>query len=57
MINELENKTYECKFIRYPDNNSRYRFCHNEQGLIENRDAIYIEVVKQVNPLEKKYYY
>lgn len=33
-----------------------YRFYHNDKGLIESKDVIFVAVVKQVNLLEKNYY-
>ena len=41
------------KFIEYSQNGSGYRFYHKDKGLIESKDAIFIEDVKQTTPLEE----
>uniref|UniRef100_A0A2N9EKJ9 CCHC-type domain-containing protein n=1 Tax=Fagus sylvatica TaxID=28930 RepID=A0A2N9EKJ9_FAGSY len=51
--NKLTYKTWECKFIRYVENGSRYRFFHSDKGLIESRDAVFIEDTKLITPLEQ----
>ena len=40
---KLKGKTRECKFIGYVQNGSGYRFYNQENGLIESRDAIFLE--------------
>ena len=51
--NKLTDKTWECKFIGYVENGSGYRFFHSEKGLIESRDAVFIEDTKLIAPLEQ----
>jgi hypothetical protein len=51
--NKLTNKTWECKFIGYVENGSGYRFFHSDKGLIESRDAVFIEDTKLITPLEQ----
>ena len=49
--NKLTDKTWECKFIGYVENGSGYRFFHSDKGLIESRDAVFIEDTKLITPL------
>jgi transposase InsO family protein len=49
---KLKDKTWECKFIEYVENSSGYRFYHFEKGLIESRDAIFLENLDQITPME-----
>ena len=51
--NKLTDKTWECKFIRYVENGSGYRFFHSDKGLIESKDAVFIEDTKLITPLEQ----
>ena len=51
--NKLTDKTWECKFIGYVENGSAYRFFHSDKGLIESRDAVFIEDTKLITPLEQ----
>uniref|UniRef100_A0A2N9FQW6 CCHC-type domain-containing protein n=1 Tax=Fagus sylvatica TaxID=28930 RepID=A0A2N9FQW6_FAGSY len=51
--NKLTDKTWECKFIGYVENGSGYRFFHSDKGLIESRDAVFIEDTKLITPLEQ----
>ena len=51
--NKLKRKTWECKFIGYVQNGSGYRFYNQENGLIESRDAIFLESTNQITPLEE----
>uniref|UniRef100_A0A2N9F1D9 Reverse transcriptase Ty1/copia-type domain-containing protein n=1 Tax=Fagus sylvatica TaxID=28930 RepID=A0A2N9F1D9_FAGSY len=51
--NKLIDKTWECKFIGYVENGSGYRFFHTDKGLIESRDAVFIEDTKLITPLEQ----
>uniref|UniRef100_A0A2N9GNZ7 Reverse transcriptase Ty1/copia-type domain-containing protein n=1 Tax=Fagus sylvatica TaxID=28930 RepID=A0A2N9GNZ7_FAGSY len=51
--NKLTDKTWECKFIGYVENGSGYRFFHPDKGLIESRDAVFIEDTKLITPLEQ----
>uniref|UniRef100_A0A2N9FF63 CCHC-type domain-containing protein n=1 Tax=Fagus sylvatica TaxID=28930 RepID=A0A2N9FF63_FAGSY len=51
--NKLIDKTWECKFIGYVENGSGYRFFHSDKGLIESRDAVFIEDTKLITPLEQ----
>ena len=48
---KLSERSYECNFIGYSQNGSGYRFYHKDKGLIESKDAIFIEDVKQTTPL------
>ena len=50
--NKLTDKTWECKFIRYVENESGYRFFNSDKGLIESRD-VFIEDTKLITPLEQ----
>ncbi|GMP88605.1 hypothetical protein CsSME_00040528 [Camellia sinensis var. sinensis] len=50
---KLGSKTWECKFIGYVENESGYRFYHPERGLIESRDAIFIESIDLVTLIEQ----
>ena len=50
---KLKGKTWECKFIGYVQNGSGYRFYNQEKGLIESRDAIFLESTNQITPLEE----
>jgi hypothetical protein len=43
--NKLTDKIWECKFIEYI-------FFHSDKGLIESRDAVFIEDIKLITPLE-----
>ncbi|KAM1189908.1 hypothetical protein ACFX2J_025523 [Malus domestica] len=51
--NKLQAKTLECKFIEYPDNSIRYRFYHPEKGLIESKDATFIETTDLFKPIHE----
>ncbi|KAM2213096.1 hypothetical protein ACFX1S_023316 [Malus domestica] len=51
--NKLQAKTLECKFIGYPDNSIGYRFYHPEKGLIESRDATFIETTDLFKPIHE----
>jgi hypothetical protein len=51
--NKLTDKTWECKFIGYVENGSGYRFFHSDKGLIESRDAVFVEDTKLITPLEQ----
>ena len=51
--NKLTDKTWECKFIGYVENGNGYRFFHPDKGLIESRDAVFIEDTKLITPLEQ----
>uniref|UniRef100_A0A2N9EP82 Integrase catalytic domain-containing protein n=1 Tax=Fagus sylvatica TaxID=28930 RepID=A0A2N9EP82_FAGSY len=51
--NKLIDKTWDCKFIGYVENGSGYRFFHPDKGLIESRDAVFIEDTKLITPLEQ----
>ena len=50
---KLSERSYECKFIGYSQNGSGYRFYHKDKCLIESKDEIFIEDVKQTTPLEE----
>jgi hypothetical protein len=47
---KLKDKIWECKFIGYVENDSGYRFYHSEKGLIESRDAVFLENSDQITP-------
>jgi hypothetical protein len=49
---KLEDKTWECKFIGYVENDSGYRFYHSEKGLIESRDDVFLENSNQITSME-----
>jgi hypothetical protein len=42
----------ECKFIGYPENSIGYRFYHPDKGLIESRDAAFIETTDVITPIQ-----
>ena len=42
---------WEYKFIGYVQNGSGYRFYNQKKGLIENRDAIFLESTNQITQL------
>ena len=50
---KLSKRSYKCKFIGYSQNSSGYRFYRKDKGLIESKDATFIEDVKQTTPLEE----
>jgi hypothetical protein len=50
---KLCSKTWECRFIGYVENGSGYRFYHSEKGLIESRDAVFLENTNQINPMDE----
>jgi len=50
---KLRNKTLECRLIGYVDNCSGYRFYHSKKGLIESRDAIFLENTNQITPTDE----
>ena len=50
---KLKRKTWECKFIGYVQKGSGYRFYNKGKGLIESRDAIFLESTNPITPLEE----
>jgi hypothetical protein len=50
---KLANKTWECRFIGYIENGSGYRFYHSDKGLIESRDAVFLENTNKIIPLDE----
>lgn len=49
----MGSRIYECKFMKFPENDSEYRFYHKEKEFIKSRNAGFVENVEQLVLLQE----